>query len=214
VKQNLFARLAVCMLLFLAVTTAFAYQMPQPFSADFTSTSANGNANMKGKFFFSPPKVRMDMTETAQRQAGPFGGKMSMIMDGDAKMAYMLMPDQQMYMEFPTNANNPMTQRQTQWQDFKGDPCTFDKEHSATCKKLGTETVNGRSCDKWEVTQKNGDKETLWIDQKLHFPVRVTNGQNTTDFTNIKEGAQDASLFKVPAGYHKFDMGSMGQRPH
>lgn len=211
-KQNLFARLAVCMLLFLAVSTAFAYQMPQPFSADFSTTSANGNANMKGKFYFSPPKVRMDMTDTGQHQAGPFGGKMSMIMDGDAKMAYMLMPDQQMYMEFPTNANNPMTQRQTQWQDFKGDPCTFDKEHSATCKKLGTETVNGRSCDKWEVTQKNGDKETLWIDQKLHFPVRVTNGQTISDFTNIKEGAQDASLFKVPAGYRKFDMGSM-QRP-
>jgi hypothetical protein len=213
VKQNFFARLVVFIFLFLAVSAAFAYQMPQPFSADFSTTSANGNVNMKGKFYFSPPKVRMDMTDTGQRQAaGPFGGKMSMIMDGDAKMAYMLMPDQQMYMEFPTNANNPMTQRQTQWQDFKGDPCTFDKEHSATCKKLGTETVNGRSCDKWEVTQKNGDKETLWIDQKLHFPVRVTNGQTTSDFTNIKEGAQDASLFKVPAGYRKFDMGSM-QRP-
>jgi len=215
VKQNLFARLAVCIVAFLAVPAAFAYQMPQPFSADFSTTSANGNANMKGKFFFSVPKVRMDMTDTGQRQAaGPFGGKMSMIMDGDAKMAYMLMPDQQMYMEFPTNANNPMMQRQTQWQDFKGDPCTFSKDQGATCKKLGTETVNGRSCDKWEVDEKSGRKETLWIDQKLHFPIRMTDGQITSDFTNIKEGAQDASLFKVPAGYRKFDASMMGgQRP-
>jgi outer membrane lipoprotein-sorting protein len=190
-------------------------QMPQPFSADFTTTSANGNANMKGKFFFSLPKVRMDMTDTGQRHAGPFGGKVSMIMDGDAKMAYMLMPEQQMYMEFPTNANNPMTQRQTQWQDFKGDPCTFSKDQGATCKKLGSETVNGRSCDKWEVDEKSGRKETLWIDQKLHFPIRMTDGQITSDFTNIKEGAQDASLFKVPSGYHKFDASMMGgQRPH
>jgi outer membrane lipoprotein-sorting protein len=216
VKQNLFVRLAVCIFLFMAVSAAFAYQMPQPFSADFSSTSANGNMNMKGKFFFSLPKVRMDMTDTGQHQAaGPFGGKMSMIMDGDAKMAYMLMPEQQMYMEFPTNANNPMTQRQTQWQDFKGDPCTWNKDQGATCKKLGTETVNGRSCDKWEVTNKDGHKQTLWIDQKLHFPIRMTDGQITSDFTNIKEGAQDASLFKVPAGYQKFDMGSMGgRRPH
>ena len=215
-KQNLFARLTVCIVAFLAVPAAFAYQMPQPFSADFSTTSANGNANMKGKFFFSVPKVRMDMTDTGQRQAaGPFGGKMSMIMDGDAKMAYMLMPDQQMYMEFPTNANNPMTQRQPQWQDFKGDPCTFSKDQGATCKKLGTETVNGRSCDKWEVDEKSGRKETLWIDQKLHFPIRMTDGQITSDFTNIKEGAQDASLFKVPAGYRKFDASMMGgQRPH
>ena len=210
-KQNLFARLAVCILVFLAIPAAFA-QMPQPFSADFSTTSAHGNANMKGKFFFSLPKVRMDMTDTGQRQAGPFGGKMSMIMDGDAKMAYMLMTDQQMYMEFPTNSNNPMTQRQPQWQDFKGDPCTFSKDQGSTCKKLGTETVNGRSCDKWEVTEKSGRKETLWIDQKLHFPIRMTDGEITSDFTNIKEGAQDASLFKVPAGYRKFDMGSM-QRP-
>jgi len=215
VNPRLRLPLSISILLLLAVPV-FA-QMPQPFSADFTTTSANGNANMKGKFFFSPPKVRMDMTDTGQRQKapGPFGGKMSMIMDGDAKIAYMLMPDAQMYMEFPTNANNPMTQRQTQWQDFKGDPCSFDKDQGATCKKLGTETVNGRSCDKWEVTEKSGKKETLWIDQKLHFPVRVTDGEITSDFTNIKEGAQDASLFKVPAGYRKFDAGMMGgQRPH
>jgi outer membrane lipoprotein-sorting protein len=215
VNPRLRLPLSISILLLLAVPV-FA-QMPQPFSADFTTTSANGNANMKGKFFFSPPKVRMDMTDTGQRQKapGPFGGKMSMIMDGDAKMAYMLMPDAQMYMEFPTNANNPMTQRQTQWQDFKGDPCSFNKDQGATCKKLGTETVNGRSCDKWEVTEKSGKKETLWIDQKLHFPVRVTDGEITSDFTNIKEGAQDASLFKVPAGYRKFDASMMGgQRPH
>ena len=213
-KQRLSVTLVLCALMLLAVP-ALA-QMPQPFSADFSSTSANGNVNMKGKFFFSLPKVRMDMTDTGQRQKapGPFGGRMSMIMDGDAKMAYMLMPDAQMYMEFPTDANNPMTQRQTKWQDFKGDPCTFNKEQTATCKKLGTEAVNGRTCDKWEVTEKSGKKETLWIDQKLHFPIRMTDGEITTDFTNIKEGAQDASLFKVPAGYRKFDMGSMGQRPH
>jgi hypothetical protein len=121
-----------------------------------------------------------------------------------------------MYMEFPTDANSPLTQRTPKWQDFKGDPCTFGNRQDATCKKVGTETVNGRSCDKWEITDKNGKKETLWIDQKLHFPIKSTDGQVTTEFTNIKEGAQDASLFKVPAGYRKFDMGSMGggRRPH
>ncbi|HET9839954.1 MAG TPA: DUF4412 domain-containing protein [Candidatus Angelobacter sp.] len=214
-KQRLSVTLVLCALILLAVP-ALA-QMPQPFSADFTTTSANGNANMKGKFFFSPPKVRMDMTDMGQRQAaGPFGGKVSMIMDGDAKKAYMLMPEAQMYMEFPTDSNNPMAQRQPKWQDFKGDPCTFRNEQGATCKKVGTETVNGRSCDKWEVTEKSGRKETLWIDQKLHFPVRMTDGEITSDFTNIKEGAQDASLFKVPAGYRPFDPAAMrgGQRPH
>ena len=213
-KQRLSLALAICCSLMLLAVPALG-QMPQPFSADMSSTSANGNVNMKGKVYFSLPKFRMDMADTGQRQAGPFGGKMSMIVDGDAKMAYMLMTEQQMYMEFPTDANNPMSQRTPKWQDFKGDPCTFTNQQGATCKKLGTESVNGRACDKWEVTDKNGKKETLWVDQKLHFPIKSTDGQVTTEFTNIKEGAQDAALFKVPAGYSKFDPSSMRPpRPH
>jgi hypothetical protein len=32
------------------------------------------------------------------------------------------------------------------------------------------------------------------------------------ELTNIKEGAQPASLFAIPAGYTRFDMGAMMQR--
>lgn len=211
-KQRLSASLAICVLLLLTVS-ALA-QMPQPFSADISTTSSNGNVNMKGKVFMALPKMRMDMSDTAQRQGGPFGGKMSMIMDGDIKMAYMLMPEAQMYMEFPADSKNPMMQRMPKLQDYNGDPCAG--REGATCKKIGTETVNGRSCDKWEATEKSGAKETFWVDQKLHFPIKSqTAGGMTTEFTNIKEGAQDPALFKVPAGYRKFDAAAMGgQRPH
>ena len=84
------------------------------------------------------------------------------------------------------------------------------ESNSRCCKKLGTETVNGRTCDKWEVTQKSGKTETFWIDQKLHFPIKMINGDITTQYTNIKEGPQDASLFKIPDGYQKFDASMMG----
>jgi outer membrane lipoprotein-sorting protein len=212
VKQRFNATLAVCVLAILSIPVLA--QMPQPFSADMSTTSANGNATMKGKFFMSLPKLRMDISDVGERQAGPFGGKMSMIMDGDSKMAYMLMPEAQMYMEFPADSKSPMMQRMPKLQDYKSDPCAG--REGVTCKKLGTETVNGRSCDKWEATEKNGGKETFWIDQKLRFPIKsqTANGM-TTEFTNIKEGAQDPALFKVPAGYRKFDPAAMGgQRPH
>ncbi len=212
-KQRLSIKLALCALVLLAIPAVA--QMPQPFSADMSTTSANGNANLKGKFFFSPPKIRMDMTSLPNQRpnAGPFGGNMSMIVDGDAKTSYMLMNDQHMYMEFPANSSNPMAQRMPRLEDFKSDPCA--NREGYTCKKAGTETVNGRTCDKWEATNKAGDKDTLWIDQKLHFPIKsVTSSGMTTEFTNIKEGPQDASLFKVPAGYNKFDPGMMGRRPH
>lgn len=208
-KQNLPARLALCAVLFFAASL-FA-QAPQPFSADYSTTSSNGNANVKGKFYFSLPNMRVDMADMGNRQnAGPFNGPISMIVDGNAKMAYMLMSQQHMYMEFPTD-NNPMMQRMPKMKDLNGDPCST--QEGATCKKLGTETINGRTCDKWEMTQKDGKKETLWIDQKLHFPIKTQSSDGmTSEFTNIKEGAQDAALFKVPDGYQKMDLGSMGGR--
>ena len=45
-KQSLTVRLAMAGLLLFSVSAALA-QMPQPFSADYSTTSANGNANMK-----------------------------------------------------------------------------------------------------------------------------------------------------------------------
>jgi outer membrane lipoprotein-sorting protein len=211
VKQRFSATLALSILALVTVSMAAA-QMPQPFSADMSTKSANGNVNMNGKFYFSPPKIRMDMADNGHRQ-GPMGGKMSMIVDGDAKISYMLMLDQQMYMEFPADSQSPMTQRMPKMQDFKSDPCAG--REGVTCKKVGTETVNGRVCDKWEATNKNGEKDTFWIDQKLHFPIKSQTASGmTTEFTNIKEGAQDPSLFKVPAGFRKFDPGMMGRRPH
>jgi hypothetical protein len=214
VKQRFSLALTVCILTILAVPAALA-QTPQPFSADYSTTSANGNLNMSGKMYFSLPRMRMDITNAGNsKQAGPFGGKMGMIVDVPAKTMYMLMPEQRMYMEFRTDQNSPMTQHAPKFEEmFRGnDPCAG--REGATCKKLGTESINGRTCDKWEVTQKGGKTETLWIDQKLHFPIKIVNGDITTQYTNIKEGPQDPSLFKVPDGYRKFDASMMGQRPH
>jgi outer membrane lipoprotein-sorting protein len=213
VKNSPCIRLVLGLLMLLAVSSAFAFQAPQPFSADMSTTSANGNLNMAGKVYFSLPRMRIDMTDSGHGQAaGPMGGKMSMIVDGNAKMMYMLMTEQHMYMEFSTDQTSPMTQRMPKYQDmFHGsDPCAG--REGTTCKKLGTETVNGRSCDKWEITEKSGKTETFWMDQKLHFPIKVVAGDITTNYTNIKEGAQDASLFKVPDGYQKMDLGNMGGR--
>jgi outer membrane lipoprotein-sorting protein len=198
----------------LGASLAFAFQAPQPFSADMSVTSSNGNVHMNGKAFFSLPNMRVDMADTGRQNAGPMGGKVSFIVDGAKKVSYMLMVEQQMYMEFPVDQDNPFSQRMPKFQSFAGDPCSVTQ--GATCKKLGTETINGRSCDKWEMTQKSGEKQTMWIDQKLHFPIKsVTDKGTTSEFTNIKEGEQDAALFKVPPGYRKFDASMMGgQRPH
>ncbi len=144
--------------------------------------------------------------------AGPIGGKMGMIVDGTTKTMYMLMTEQRMYMEFPTDQDGPMTQNMPKFEDmFKGnDPCAG--REGATCKKLGTETVNGRTCDKWEITPKSGKLKPFGWTRSCTSPSR-SSGDITTQYTNIKEGPQDAALFKVPDGYKKMDMGGMGGRP-
>lgn len=212
VKQNLMVRVALCALLFAA--PAFAFQMPVPFSADMSTTSAHGNLNITGKVYFSLPNMRMEMNNTGQaKSSGPMGGKMTIIVDSAAKKMYMMMAEQHMYMEFSTDQDSPMTQRMPSVQDMlkSGDMCAGHE--GATCKKIGTESIDGRPCDKWEMTEKSGKTETFWLDQKLHFPIKLAVGDTTTVYSNIKEGSQDASLFKVPAGFQKLDMGSMGGRP-
>lgn len=204
-------KLAVCALLVFALPSLYA-QMPLPFSADMT-TSTSGGQQMAGKIYFSAPKMRFDMTSnSAARAQGPFGGNMSMIIDGASQTSYMLMPQQQMYMEFKGTSErmSPGARNLQNLTTGKGMCATSD----TTCKKLGTEVVNGRTCDKWERTDANG-KSTVWVDQKLHFPIRVQDASGaTTNFTNVKEGAQDASLFKVPEGYKPFDPSAFGGRPH
>lgn len=211
-KNRTTIRLAVCALLVFVVSALYA-QMPQPFSADMTTTMAGGQQKMSGKVYISMPKMRFDMTSMGETHGqSPFGGNMSMIIDGTTLTSYMLMPQQQMYMEFKGNSErmNPGARNLQNMATGKGMCATAD----TTCKKLGTEVVNGRTCDKWERTDSNG-KSTLWVDQKLHFPIRMQEaGGQTTDFTNVKEGAQDAALFKVPPGYKPFDPSAFGGRPH
>jgi outer membrane lipoprotein-sorting protein len=214
--SSVYIRLALGILLAFLALPAIAFQMPQPFSADFTTTMHNGE-KMTGKWFFAPPKMRVDMTSMPGRNQGPMAGNISMIVDGATETNYMLMHGPQMYMEFHGERQNSMSPDLRNMLQLKGgsDPCSGDPDR--TCKKVGTETVNGRSCDKWEVTDKKSGKSTMCVDQKIHFPVRIQEADGTTmDMNNIKEGPQDPSLFKVPAGYRPFDPSAFGgqRRPH
>jgi hypothetical protein len=191
----------------LASSSALA-QKPQPFSADFSSAGADG-IKKTGKWFFSPPKMRIDMT--MPQGGGPFSGNVTMIIDGATHVSYMVMPQAQMYMEIKASGERDMQGvRNLESLSRGGDPCAGNP--GSTCKKTGAETVNGRSCDKWEMTDKDAHKTIAWIDQKLYAVIRLQEYDGTvTNLTNVKEGAQDASLFVVPPGYRKFDASWFGR---
>jgi hypothetical protein len=174
-----------------------------PFSADVQISSAgrDGGAprDMDGKIYVAPGNMRFEM------QGGP-RGPMTIISDLAKKTTYTLLPAQKMYVEHQ-GGEMQGRMRQGPMQDMKpidtANPCAA--RPGATCKKIGTESIDGRPCDHWEVTEKDGAVSTVWIDQKLRFPIKSVGRGSTAEFSNIKEGPQDPSLFQVPAGYQKMD---------
>ena len=168
------------------------------------------NRDMSGKIYVGQGAMRMDMT-------GEGGHETNIITTFATKTVDIIMPQQHMYMEHKADENAAM-RRGADTSDFHPydpkNPCASDP--GTTCKDMGTETVNGRATEHWQVTHKDGNVSNVWIDNSLHFPIKTVSGGTTWQLTNIKEGPQDPSLFQVPTGYHKMDisgMGAMGGRP-
>jgi hypothetical protein len=176
-----------------------------PFSADMqiSSTRGDGEArDMDGKIFVASGHMRLNLATAGHESA--------IITDFATKTTDILMVQQQMYMEhkageMPGRGPGSMTR------DLKPydpeNPCA--NQPDVTCKKIGVEEVNGRTCDHWELTDKEGKVANIWIDQKLHFPIKAVSRNSTLVLSNIQEGEPDASLFQIPPGFRKFDMGGM-----
>lgn len=194
-----------CALVFVMSTYVIAQT---EFSADIVN---EGNQNRTTRMYVGKDKLRFDGMGTSGHGAG------SVIIDPTTQKTIVLMPERHMYMEVPQEQTMHQTMNMFHVQDVDN-ACSqwlaMDRNKGGTCHKLGTETVNGRSTVKYEGTDANGKSGTVWIDPKLHFPVKWQ-GQNEQggELRNIQEGSQPSSLFEVPAGYTKFDMGGMMMRP-
>ncbi len=195
-------KLALTILSLFIVSLAVA-QMPgmTPFSADMAMNMKDGH-NMAGKVYVTFPKMRTEFNAA--------GRTMVSIMDMANKVMYQVMPEQKMYMEM--HLDEMGKSRGIKMPDVKSydpsNPCA--QVTDMTCQKVGTENVNGRNTDKWIFTNKKDNTTmTTWIDPKLHYAIRTVTAGMQMDLTNIKEGPVASSMFEVPAGYQKFDMGKM-----
>ncbi len=178
------AALLFCLPLFM--TPALAQEQLNSFSAEMISTTPQGTMSMK--LFTSGEKSRMEM-------AGQ-----TVIVRRDLQVMWMVMPDQQMYMEQPID---PGMAAQSS--------ATVDGEISREA--LGNEVIDGKNTKKFKVAySSNGVSGEIyqWIDDK-EFPVRTqaVDGSWTVDFKNVQTGGQPDSLFEPPAGYQKMAMPSM-----
>lgn len=195
----------------LALTASLALAQAE-FSAEVVDLQKPG-APTQAKLFFAKDKIRIEATA-----AGAHGGG-AVIMNFATQTSTVLMPQQHMYMEMPAQAQSQRmsyTGAFFQAGDVEnacGDWQKIGRNQTSSCHKVGNETINGRSTVKYEVTNANGDLSHFWLDPKLRFPVKWQGKSSDGELRNIQEGAQPASLFQIPAGFSKMDMGGMMQRP-
>lgn len=180
------------------------------FSADVFDTQRSDTAP-QAKIYLAKDKIRIEPTKKDAKGGG------AVIMNLAAQTSIVLMDQQHMYMEVPMQ----MAVQRSAYNFFRaGDvenACTAwlnaVKNKGGSCHKIGNDTVNGRSTVKYEGTNASGESGTFWIDPKISFPVKWQGKNSGGELRNIQEGSQAASLFEVPSGYTKFDMGGMMQQP-
>lgn len=180
------------------------------FSADIVQNIKSERSD--GKIYVGNGKMRFESADKGDpRKGGVF------IMDLSTLVYDVLIPQQHMYMEMTaeTMENRGMYGffRSGDVENACADWLKLKRNQGGTCHKVGDETVNGRSAVKYEGTNTRGDKNTVWLDSKLRFPVKWEDSTKGGEMRNIQEGSQPASLFAVPAGYTKMDLGSMMKQP-
>ena len=182
--------------LFLSVVVALTLSC-SAFAAEFQADMKmeGGEETVTGKVFVSGSIMRQEMEV-------PGAGKSISIVDGAKNIMYVIMPQEKMYMEFP---NEQIVLGDEDIEAWLSD--------DADLKKIGTETIEGYKCDKYEVTYKDPERQAMgssviWIARKLNFPIRgITEGEDgkvTVTYTNIREGSLDKALFEIPKDYQKF----------
>lgn len=192
----------------LSLVCAATFALAQTeFSADMFDSQ---HPDSKGKIYFGKDKIRFEPAKKDARGGGAF------IMNMATQTSTVIMDQQHMYMELPAQIaaqRNPYHFFRTGDVDSAcADWLAQSWNKGGSCHKVGNDTVNGRNTVKFEGTNAQGESGTMWLDPKLRFPVKWEGKNNTWELRNIQEGSQPASLFEVPAGYTKYDMGAMMQQ--
>ncbi|HYM75908.1 MAG TPA: DUF4412 domain-containing protein [Candidatus Dormibacteraeota bacterium] len=200
--------------LMIRISCLVALLMVASFALAQTEFSAevfdNQKPDAKAKIYFGKDKLRFESAKKDPRGGG------ALIMNLATQTSTVIMDQQHMYMEMPAQ----MAAQRNAYHFFRtGDVESACSDWMAqswnkggTCHKVGSETVNGRSTVKYEGTNARGESGTIWLDPKLRFPVKWDGKNGSGELRNIQEGSQPASLFEIPAGYTKFDMGGMMQQ--
>ena len=178
------------------------WQGKKDFTAVVHSVTLNKSDNqswaMEAPLWVTGRKMKMDLDMTGMSQAaGAQGaeqlplGRMMIITRGDRKTGYTLYPNVKKYLVHTEGGE-------------RGERPKVEKT------KVGSETIDGHSCDKFKVTvtYRNGKAEEgfIWNARDLggmtiRSEVETKDVKVTTDLRNIVLKASPPTVFEIPAGY-------------
>jgi len=166
------------------------------FAADAKVETEDMNVNTK--IFYKPGRLRDEMDMGGQ--------EMVTIRRFDTNQFWMIM-GQGMYMEVDPESGNEQAQQ------YK----LIERE------VIGPETVNGMETTKYKSVYESKDGKfggfTWFTDDNIAvkaFMIHETKGEKQRlryEITDLRRGEQADSLFEIPAGYQKLEMGKFGGMP-
>lgn len=164
------------------------------YSAVIETTTTKGNFSSTSKVISKDGKQRIEQNAN--------GKKSVTIVRPDKKLVWMLMPEQNMFMEMPLDVKN-----QDIFSNMQDSKVKTDKEF------LSNETVENHPAKKYHVTtSRDGKKESsgfIWEASDLNnFPVKYQNEDKTATMVwkNINFDPVHDSIFEIPSGYKKMEM--------
>jgi hypothetical protein len=194
---------AIVLVFLLAIGTALAQA---DFSADIVNLKTTNS--FQTKIFATKNKLRFQQNLNGQTNS-------IMLVNLAALTSIVLIPQQHMYVK----ESKPQIPGQGiaffQPQDVANACIPWQKmgELKGKCRKLDNETVNGRDTVKYENIAEDTTTNYIWIDPKLHFPVKWQGPVGTSELRNILEGPQPTELFEIPTGYTKRSFGTAPAKP-
>ncbi|HTJ22989.1 MAG TPA: hypothetical protein VL383_11375 [Gemmatimonadaceae bacterium] len=192
-------RFAPLMLLIARVPSAPAQQPPQFKAAVKMKDGADGST-ATGMMYFGGAKMRTELTKD--------GRNIVILADPKAKSQYVLMPSEKVYMQMRIGTG-PVSVPAAGPSD-PTNPCGGGSGNTE-CVKGPNESVNGYDAVRWDYTSAEGVRTRAWVSTKLRFPVKSQDDNGSSmEFSSIAEGPQPATLFSIPAGYTKMDVGAIG----
>ena len=163
-------------------------------AAEFTADWINMKQDItnQGKVYVKDDMICIEVLK------GPEKG--IIVADLGKRFSIFMLPNEKIYIKIPKNLSILEPDK--------------DIIAGANKKPMGTEKVNGRSCDKYQYVAKGTVTITQWIARDLKYPVKTIyhgEGGNTAEVKNIKEGPVDEAMFQVRPGYTKKEIGKVGK---